>query len=236
MPVPSSISDLSTTPALNSPPGSESPSSIDDYLRTLSAFIRQINDLAATKADASALAAKADDSAVVKLTGAQAVAGTKTFSASPVVPDATDPKHPVTKDQLDAKAPIASPAFTGVPTAPNPTAGTRSQALATMQMFANEFVASLAGNGYQKLPSGLIVQWGVTGYVGNGAVLAITFPITFPNGYLCALCNPISSGANTASYSASISSSPAPSVSAMTISNNSAGSGPLFANWLAIGW
>ena len=47
MPVPSSISDLSTTPALNSPPGSESPSSIDDYLRTLSAFIRQINDLKA---------------------------------------------------------------------------------------------------------------------------------------------------------------------------------------------
>jgi len=79
MPVPSSISDLSTTPALNSPPGSESPSSIDDYLRTLSAFIKQINDLAETKAD---------DSAVVKLTGAQTVAGVKTFS-SPIVADLT---------------------------------------------------------------------------------------------------------------------------------------------------
>lgn len=173
MPVPSSISDLSTTPALNSPPGSESPSSIDDYLRTLSAFIRQINDLAATKAD---------DSAVVKLTGAQTVAGTKTFSASPVVPDATAPKHPVTKDQLDAqldaKAPIASPAFTGVPTAPNPTAGTRSQALATMQMFADEFVASLGETGYQKLPSGLIIQWGSANYAAG--VRAVVYPIAFP--------------------------------------------------------
>jgi microcystin-dependent protein len=79
MPVPSSISDLSTTPALNSPPGSESPSSIDDYLRTHAAFIKQVNDLAATKAD---------DSAVVKLTGAQTVAGVKTFS-SPIVADLT---------------------------------------------------------------------------------------------------------------------------------------------------
>jgi len=172
MPVPSSISDLSTTPALNSPPGSESPSSIDDYLRTLSAFIRQINDLAETKADASAL------SAVVNLTGAQTVAGTKTFSASPVVPDATSPKHPVTKDQLDAKAAIASPAFTGVPTAPNPTAGTRSQALATMQMFADEFGASLAANGYQRLPSGLIIQWGAA-TLSNGT-FAVTFPVAFP--------------------------------------------------------
>ena len=181
MPVPSSISDLSTTPALNSPLGSESPSSIDDYLRTLSAFIRQINDLAATKADASALASKADDSAVVKLTGAQTVAGTKTFSASPVVPDATAPKHPVTKDQLDAKAPIASPAFTGVPTAPNPATGTRSQAIATMQTFADEFASSLAASGYQKLPSGLIIQWGIAGAVAAGQSALVTFPISFPN-------------------------------------------------------
>lgn len=188
MPVPSSISDLSTTPALNSPPGSESPSSIDDYLRTLSAFIKQINDLAATKAD---------DSAVVKLTGAQTVAGTKTFSASPVVPDATSPKHPVTKDQLDAKAPIASPAFTGVPTAPNPTAGTRSQALATMQMFTNEFGASLAASGYQKLPSGLIIQWvqGSTSTAGE-AVETVTLPITFPNSNLFSSASSLNAAAS----------------------------------------
>jgi lysophospholipase L1-like esterase len=37
----------------------------------------------------AALAAKADDSVVVKLTGAQTVAGIKTFSSAPVVPDAS---------------------------------------------------------------------------------------------------------------------------------------------------
>ncbi len=192
MPVPSSISDLSTTPALNSPPGSESPSSIDDYLRTLSAFIRQINDSAATKAD---------DSAVVKLTGAQTVAGTKTFSASPVVPDATAPKHPVTKDQLDAKAAIASPAFTGVPTAPNPTAGTRSQALATMQMFADEFGASLATNGHQKLPSGLIIQWGVSGNIAGGSSASILLPITFPNSFAQVVTGLVATVSSTSPYS-----------------------------------
>jgi hypothetical protein len=41
MPVPSSIADLSTTPASNSPAGSETPSSVDDYLRTQAAFIKQ---------------------------------------------------------------------------------------------------------------------------------------------------------------------------------------------------
>jgi len=190
MPVPSSIADLSTTPSLNSPAGSESPSSIDDYLRTHAAFIKQINDLAETKAD---------DSAVVKLTGAQAVAGTKTFSASPVVPDATAPKHPVTKDQLDAKAPIASPAFTGVPTAPNPATGTRSTAIATMQKFAEEFVVSLAASGYQKLPSGLIIQWGYV-LVPASSTLTVAFPISFPNDCLVVFASKYDSIVNGSSY------------------------------------
>lgn len=44
MPVPSAISDLSPTPGSNSPAGSESPGLLDDYLRTLSAFIAQLRD------------------------------------------------------------------------------------------------------------------------------------------------------------------------------------------------
>ncbi|CAB4126077.1 hypothetical protein UFOVP73_2 [uncultured Caudovirales phage] len=44
MPVPSLITSLSTTPASNSPAGSESPALIDDYLRTLSAFLASIRD------------------------------------------------------------------------------------------------------------------------------------------------------------------------------------------------
>ena len=41
MPVPSSIIDLSTTAANNSPSGSESPTTTDNYLRALAAFIAQ---------------------------------------------------------------------------------------------------------------------------------------------------------------------------------------------------
>lgn len=44
MPVPASINDLSTTAGSNSPPGSESPATLDDYIRALSAFIAQLRD------------------------------------------------------------------------------------------------------------------------------------------------------------------------------------------------
>lgn len=75
MPVPSNLSDLSTTPALNSPAGSESPALVDDYLRTYAAFIKQVSD---------ANALKADDADVVKLTGNQTIAGVKTLSSAPI--------------------------------------------------------------------------------------------------------------------------------------------------------
>ena len=41
MAVPTSIADLATTAADNSPSGGESPSAIDNYLRALSAIIKQ---------------------------------------------------------------------------------------------------------------------------------------------------------------------------------------------------
>lgn len=43
---------------------------------------------------------------------------------------------------------------------------------------AGDFKASLATNGYQKLPSGLIIQWGSSERTGSTTV---TFPIRFPN-------------------------------------------------------
>lgn len=70
MPVPPDIGSLSPTPGSNSPSGSESPATFDDYMRTFAAFIAQLRD------------GKSDDSAVVKLTGAQTIAGNKTFSGT----------------------------------------------------------------------------------------------------------------------------------------------------------
>jgi len=44
---------------------------------------------------------------------------------------------------------------------------------------SNGFNASLSSNGYQKLPSGLIMQWGVYDTTATGTA-TITFPISFP--------------------------------------------------------
>ena len=43
MPVPSSITELSTTPGSNYPTGTEAPSSLDDYLRAHASFLAQLN-------------------------------------------------------------------------------------------------------------------------------------------------------------------------------------------------
>ena len=45
---------------------------------------------------------------------------------------------------------------------------------------------SLSASGYQKMPGGLIIQWGV----GSVGVSSVTFPITFPNAVLKVITNP----------------------------------------------
>lgn len=49
---------------------------------------------------------------------------------------------------------------------------------------SSRFAASLAGGGYQKLPSGLIIQWG--GVATSDTSTVITYPIAFPNA-VCSL-------------------------------------------------
>lgn len=53
MPVPASITDLSTTAGSNSPPGSESPATLDDYLRAHAAFIAQLRAVIGGSVDAN---------------------------------------------------------------------------------------------------------------------------------------------------------------------------------------
>uniref|UniRef100_UPI0038F5D726 gp53-like domain-containing protein n=1 Tax=Pseudomonas sp. S07E 245 TaxID=2866278 RepID=UPI0038F5D726 len=47
-----------------------------------------------------------------------------------------------------------------------------------------QFSAGLSSNGYQKLPSGLIKQWGSIVVSGAGTVGVVTFPIAFSNAIL----------------------------------------------------
>ena len=58
------------------------------------------------------------------------------------------------------------------------------------------FAASFAGNGYQKLPSGLLLQWGNFTGQGTGNSVGITFPIAFPNA--CQALVAMGANANTA--------------------------------------
>jgi len=66
--------------------------------------------------------------------------------------------------------------------AASPATGDRTELIATMKKFADEFGAGLTANGYQKLPSGLIIQWGAASATVAGT--PVTFPIAFPNAFL----------------------------------------------------
>lgn len=94
------------------------------------------------------------DTLYMALTENQTIDGVKTFSTSPIVPTPTTGAQAVNKDYADLKVALAS--FTGT----------------------NQ---SKSANGYQKLPGGLIMQWGrTTTNIAPAATLNITFPVAFP--------------------------------------------------------
>ena len=108
------------------------------------------------KADKAEIIDKAE---IVDKTNNQTIAGVKTFTSSPIVPTPTTGTQAVNKDYADLKVALAS--FTG----------------------ANQ---NLTGNGYQKLPGGLIIQWrNLTANKGK----IYNFPIAFPNYCLFACAN-----------------------------------------------
>lgn len=59
-------------------------------------------------------------------------------------------------------------------------AGPETELTAAQVMTLLGFTESIGANGYQKLPSGLIVQW-ITGVTASGGV-TLNFPTTFPTG------------------------------------------------------
>lgn len=106
------------------------------------------------------------DSTAVNLTGNQIVSGVKTFNSSPWVPNLA-----VTDYSNNA----ATTAFV---------------AEKILAFFAAPNV-SLASNGYQKLPSGLIIQWGTS--TNTSYQTYQTFPLVFPNALYSLTASAISS-------------------------------------------
>jgi len=51
----------------------------------------------------------------------------------------------------------------------------------TVSLSTSSFASSLGQNGYQKLPGGLIMQWGLSATINMGSPTTTTFPILFPN-------------------------------------------------------
>lgn len=99
--------------------------------------------------------------AFVALSGAQTITGIKTFSASPVIPNAANANEPYAKGQVDtlltAKASLAAPTFTGIPAAPTAGAGTNTTQIATTGFVTSQIgvangIAGLGADG--KVPSG----------------------------------------------------------------------------------
>jgi hypothetical protein len=87
-----------------------------------------------------------------------------------------------------------------------------------------DFTSSLAANGYQKLPSGLIIQW------GNTTTLTTTFPISFPTS--CLRVVPQVTGYNsTSAYAAQY-----VFLASKTTTGFTLGSSGLGVDWIAIGY
>lgn len=95
---------------------------------------------------------------------------------------------------------------------PSP-ADLNTKKLPTMDLFG----ALTSANGYQKLPSGLIIQWAQY-TVPQQAATTFSLPIAFPNAGLVAMVTPRDSTVNT-SYRVSCSGTPFPSNSQIQLTN-----------------
>lgn len=109
-----------------------------------------------------------------------------------------------------------------------------SQWNAKGQSAPDMFPNSLSASGYQKLPNGMIIQWGTSGSVAVNSQLTVTLPITFPNGVKALSCNPdgwpSATNTSTGTFSASII-----STSQISINNRTNVNAGTF-QWMALGY
>lgn len=100
--------------------------------------------------------------------------------------------------------------------------------LATMLGFAQSLTAPY----YQTLPSGLMLQWGISGSIAAGGGTAISFAATFPTAAHGVIATPITAANNTSVFSVGVR---ALTTSGAILTNNSGTSGAFTGFWLALG-
>lgn len=95
-----------------------------------------------------------------------------------------------------------------------------------------QFAALLGSNGWQKLPSGLIIQWGSIGGVPAGGGSNVTFLLAFPNAVLNTSATIQNSGGVSGAMAAGTG---LQSTNGMTVFNNG-NTGATAVMWMAIGY
>lgn len=88
-----------------------------------------------------------------------------------------------------------------------------------------QFADSVAAYGYQKLPGGLIIQWGGKLFGSSATSAGVTFPLAFPNGLYC-----ISTGGNFGNQTLWTTDH---ATTGFTANKNTSGAGTF--SWIAIG-
>ena len=114
----------------------------------------------------------------VKLTGNQTIAGIKTFSSNPISSAAqgTGGSYLTRKDYVDGalalKAPLASPALTGVPTAPTAAAGTNTTQIATTAFVQSAAASAVTAKASSAAPlmDGVATSGTSTNYAREGHI------------------------------------------------------------------
>ena len=144
MPVPSNISELSTTPANNSPAGTETPGTADDYLRAHAAFIATLS-----AADSAHVAASdphpayALETDVTAMLANYAPLANPALTGTPTAPTAaagTNTKQIATTEFVQGEKPSAA-------TQAEMEAGTETAIRSMSPLRVAQAIAALAGKG-----------------------------------------------------------------------------------------
>lgn len=93
------------------------------------------------------------------------------------------------------------------------------------------FLAQRAVPGYQVLPSGVILQWGVTSGIASNGSAPVPFPLTFPTALLSGQCSPTATSGSATPVSGAVE---LINTATMRVWNKSATTEAF--TWLAIGY